>query len=151
MLGLLHWARIGANTLVGDAPDRRNPHAEPAPHRTQNVPTKSPSGTESGELIEAEMAHQWSRQIEREGAHIAGYALPGRASAFCADGSRRRYVLALIGTDGEFLPQGVDLGDFRDVLCAVVECCGESAFDRVLFQDALPVGDPARAGSSRFD
>ena len=84
-------------------------------------------------------------------AHIAGYALPGRASALCADVSRGWCVLALTGTDGEFLPQGVDLGDFRDVLCAVVECCGESAFDRVLFQDALPVGDPARAGSGRFD
>ncbi len=108
MLGLLHWARIGANTLVGDAPDRRNPHAEPAPHRTQNVPTKSPSGTESGELIEAEMAHQWSRQIEREGAHIAvmgglfwlGYTRlteGGRLEEKC----RMKALVALVAEDSD--------------------------------------------------
>ena len=37
----------------------------------------------------------------------------------------------MTGTDGEFLPQGVDLGDFPDVLCAAVECCGESASNRI--------------------
>ena len=68
--GLLRWPRIGANTVVGNAPNRRNPHAEPTQHRTQNVPTKSPNASESGELIEAEMAHEWSCQIEREGERI---------------------------------------------------------------------------------
>ncbi len=51
--------------LTGGTPTLNPHHTAP-----RNVPTKSPSGTESGELIEAEMAHQWSRQIEREGAHI---------------------------------------------------------------------------------